>query len=97
MRRTNIYLDESQIDRLTRLAAARGTSMAECVREAVEGYLVAKQVVAASPETWSRDLAALLDERQKIAEAAGWTQDEVDSDVLEAIREVRAAQRASGH
>lgn len=40
MVRTQIQLEERQARRLHQLAARRGVSMAECVRESVERYLV---------------------------------------------------------
>lgn len=39
MKKTMIYLDESQHDRLRRLAADRDSSLAHLVREAVNLYL----------------------------------------------------------
>jgi hypothetical protein len=40
MVRTQIQLEERQAKRLHALAARRGVSMAECVRDSVEQYLV---------------------------------------------------------
>jgi hypothetical protein len=39
MRRTQIYLDESQVDRLAERAAAQGTTRSDLIREAVDAYL----------------------------------------------------------
>src|SRR4051794_2088992 len=38
MRKTSIYLDDEQADRLARLARAEGRPQAEIVREAISGY-----------------------------------------------------------
>lgn len=38
MRKTSIYLDDEQADRLARLARAEGRSQAEIVREAISCY-----------------------------------------------------------
>lgn len=39
MKKTMLYLPEIQHERLTRLAAETGTSMAQLVRDAIEQYL----------------------------------------------------------
>jgi predicted DNA-binding protein len=38
MRKTSVYLDEEQADRLARLARAEGRSQAEILREAIASY-----------------------------------------------------------
>ena len=38
MRKTSVYLDESQVARLSRLAAEEGRSQAEILRAAVDAY-----------------------------------------------------------
>ena len=38
MRKTSIYLDDEQADRLVRLARTEGRSQAEIVREAISSY-----------------------------------------------------------
>jgi predicted transcriptional regulator len=40
MRKTSLYLDAEDRERLRRLAAAEGRSQAEVVREAIRGYEV---------------------------------------------------------
>src|SRR5262245_51961804 len=94
MKRTNIYLDEAQLDRLTRYARSRGLATAEAVREAVEEYLVARDVKAVAGDEWQRRLDALGERRGHAAKDAGWTQDEVDRDVSAAVDEVRGGKRA---
>lgn len=39
MRRTQIYLDEKQAERLARRARARGTTASKMIREAIDSYL----------------------------------------------------------
>ncbi len=39
MKRTQIYLQEGQSDRLSRLAHSRGTTASKMIREAVDAYL----------------------------------------------------------
>jgi predicted DNA-binding protein len=38
VRKTSIYLDDEQVDRLARLARAEGRPQAEIVREAISSY-----------------------------------------------------------
>ncbi len=43
MKRTNIHLADDQLERLRKLAKAKGVSVAELVRRAVEKYLDAEE------------------------------------------------------
>lgn len=61
MRRTQIYLDESQHERLGRRARAAGTTKSDLIREAVDAYL-------AGPEAGSTRLLAF---REAVHAAAG--------------------------
>jgi predicted DNA-binding protein len=61
MRRTQIYLEESQHERLGKRARAAGTTTSELIREAVDAYL-------AGPEAENDRLSAF---RQAVREAAG--------------------------
>ncbi len=38
MRKTSVYLESDQVERLRRLAAAQGRSQAEVLREAIDWY-----------------------------------------------------------
>lgn len=53
MRRTNIYLDEEQCDRLDRAAGEAGVSRAELIRRVLDGWL------AASAADEDADVAAI--------------------------------------
>lgn len=61
MRRTQIYLEESQHERLGRRARAAGTTTSDLIREAVDAYL-------AGPDTENDRLSAF---RRAVREAAG--------------------------
>ena len=61
MRRTQIYLDESQHERLGMRARSAGTTRSELIREAVEAYL-------SGPQSENTRLLAF---REAVREAAG--------------------------
>ena len=42
MKKTSVYLDESDVERLSRLAAAEGRSQAEVIRAALAAYETAQ-------------------------------------------------------
>ena len=94
MKRTNIYLEDSQLDLLGRVAEERGTSVAFLVRAAVESWIRARGLKVMPPDEWERRFAALLERRRKDARRRGLTQERVDKAVDRAIREVRGARRA---
>ena len=95
MRRTNIYLDESQLAGLRGVADSRGETVAALVREAVDEWLERNGVRATEPDEWLRRFDALLKRREGTADSEGWTQEDVDRDVTEAVAEVRRARAAS--
>jgi hypothetical protein len=94
MRRTNIYLDEGQLEALRGLSDRRGQPVAELVRDAIDEWLSAQGVRRIPEDEWQRRFAALLARRTRIAEEQGFTQEDVDRDVMEAVREVRKARAA---
>ena len=94
MKRTNIYLDQRQLDLLARAAEDQGTSVAALVRAAVDAWIRARGLKALPPDEWQRRFAALMERRRAIARRRGFTQEEVDRDVMEAVREVRRARSA---
>lgn len=94
MRRTNVYLDERQLDLLRMLAASRGASVAELVREAVDAWLDEQGVRRVDEDEWGRRFDALLRRRDQIARKRGFDPDEVERDVMDAVREVREARAA---
>lgn len=57
MDRTQIYLDQTQTERLDERAAAEGTSRSTIIRRAVDAYLAQEdQEVAAWQEQWRKAL-----------------------------------------
>ena len=95
MQRTNVYLDERQIDLLRLLGERRGESVAALVREAIDAYLAAQGVRRVEEDEWKRRFDALMAERRTVAGELGLTEEQVERDVFDAIREVREA-RAAG-
>ena len=94
MRRTNIYLDEEQLASLRAVSERRGQPVATLVREAVDQWLSSQGVRRVSDDEWRARFASLLERRKRIAEERGFSQEEVDRDAVEAVREVRKARAA---
>lgn len=94
MRRTNVYLDDRQLDLLRLLGERRGLPVAALVREAIDGYLESQGVRRLEDDEWKRRFDALVGERRRTAESLGLTEDQVEREVFEAIREVREARAA---
>lgn len=95
MRRTNVYLDERQIDLLRLLGERRGESVASLVREAIDAYLESQGIEPVTEDEWRRRFDALMSDRRTVAEELGLTEEQVERDVFDAIREVREARAAS--
>lgn len=95
MRRTNIYLDEQQLLSLRLLSEARAVPVAALVREAVDTWLEAQGARAIPEDEWGRRFDALLKRRDHIATEQGFKPEEVERDVMEAVREVRRARAAN--
>ena len=94
MKRTNIYLEDSQLDLLGRVAEEQGTSVAFLVRSAVDLWLLRKGARPIPEDEWRRRFDALMKRRRRIAKRLGLTQEKVDKAVALAVREVREARRA---
>jgi hypothetical protein len=94
MRRTNIYLDDTDLEALRSVGALQDRPVAELVREAVAEWLEKHGVQRVSEDDWRERLGELLERRREIAQEAEWDPDEVERDVFEAIREVREARAA---
>ena len=94
MKRTNIYLEDRQMAILADLSKSEGRSAAALVREAVDSWIKAKGVQEVQEDEWSRRFGAFLARRQAIADKLGLKQEDVDREVMEAVREVRRARRA---
>ncbi|MBI2773234.1 MAG: ribbon-helix-helix protein, CopG family [Chloroflexi bacterium] len=94
MKRTNIYLPESQLELLQRVSESRGRAVAELVREAVDSWLTAQGARAIPAPEWQARFDALMDRRRRIAKGKGWTEEQVLRDATEAIRDVRSERAA---
>jgi hypothetical protein len=92
--RTNIYLDDHQLAVLRALAEARGESVAALVRTAVNEWIRGHGVRHVDEDEWTRRFDEFLERGRKRAQQEGWTEEEVERDVMEAIREVRRARAA---
>ena len=89
MQRTNIYLDEDQLQLLKHLAAEENKPVADLVRQAVDQFLRNRLENAV---TWQSDMAALI-ERVRSRVSLAIDPDEIESDIREARQDARAAQR----
>jgi Ribbon-helix-helix protein, copG family len=94
MRRTNIYLDEDQLESLRGLSDRRGQPVASLVREAIDEWLAAQGARRIPEDEWERRLSELLERRARIAGEHGFSQKDVERDVMDAVREVRKARAA---
>ena len=94
MRRTNIYLDDEQLLRLRLLSETRNEPVAALVREAVDRWLAEQKVRPISPDEWERRFDALIARRNAIYDEHRWDPDEIERDVMEAVRQVRAERAA---
>jgi hypothetical protein len=94
MKRTNIYLDDEQLELLRELGRQRGAPVAELVREAVDDWLRANGARRLPEDEWQRRFAALLERRDRIARERGFDEAEVEREVMAAVREVRRARAA---
>jgi hypothetical protein len=94
MKRTNIYLDDEQVQVLRALADRRGQAVAELVREAVDSWLEGQGAKRVPPDEWRARFDALLARRAGIAKKRGFDPAKVERDVMDAVREVRRAHAA---
>jgi predicted DNA-binding protein len=94
MQRTNVYLEDEQLALLRGLSERRGQPVAMLVREAIDQWLAAQRVRRIPEDDWQRRFSALLERRARIADEQGFSQEDVERDVMEAVREVRKARAA---
>lgn len=94
MRRTNVYLDDSQLELLRRLAEQRGAPMSTLIREAIDAWLNAQGVRSIGPDEWERRFDALMGRRRVVANRQGFDAETVDADVLREIKKVRRSRAA---
>lgn len=93
MKRTNVYLDESQLGALRAAGRARGESVAALVRRAVDEWLEANGVRRIPEDEWQARFAALLERRERVAARVKPTPELVEREVAAAVAEVRSARR----
>jgi hypothetical protein len=91
MRRTNIYLDDEQLEVLRRLGEERSVAMSELVREAVDAWLEAQGARVIREPEWKERFARLLDRRGVVERRLRPSAEEVERDVTAAVAEVRKA------
>ncbi len=89
MKRTNIYLPESQLSMLRRVSETRGRPVAELVRDAVDSWLTAQGARVIPQDEWERRFDALMERRRKIAAREGFTEEEALRDVNAVVRALR--------
>jgi ribbon-helix-helix CopG family protein len=94
MKRTNIYLDDEQLELLRRLGEQRGEPVAALVRTAVDSWLEAQGARRLDDDEWTRRFDRLLTKRRRLAEEGGFSAKEVERDVTRAVKEVRRAKAA---
>jgi predicted DNA-binding protein len=94
MQRTNIYLPEEQIQALRAVAEQRGDTVASLVREAIDSWLEANGVRVLGEDEWERRFDALLERRRVAARELKLTEEDVERDVMAAVKEVRKARAA---
>jgi hypothetical protein len=94
MKRTNIYLDDEQLELLRSLGERRGEPVAVLVREAVDSWLEAQGARRIPADERQRRFEALLRRRDRIWSELGVSEEEVEREVAEAIREMRKARAA---
>jgi hypothetical protein len=94
MRRTNIYLSDEQLAALRAVASERDVPIAALVRQAVDAWLESEGVRVLPEDEWQRRFDALLRRRDEVAAGLEVSEEDVERDVMEAVREVRRARAA---
>jgi Ribbon-helix-helix domain len=94
MRRTNIYLSDEQLAALRAVASERDVPVAVLVRQAVDAWLESEGVRVLPEDEWQRRFDALLRRRDEVAAGLEVSEEDVEGDVMEAVREVRRARAA---
>jgi hypothetical protein len=92
VKRTQIYLDEEQAERLSRRAALRGTTASKMIREAIDEYLAAPDDDAERLARYRAALDAAFGTAPYLPAGAAYV-DEVRN--ADRAREVELTERAS--
>jgi hypothetical protein len=95
IRRTNVYLDERQLKLLRLLAMARDVPVAALVREAIDSWLETQGVREVTDDEWRRRFDELMEHRRRVWKELGISEDELERDIADAVREVREARAAA--
>ena len=95
VRRTNIYLEERQLDLLSQLARQRDGSVAELVREAIDVWLHDQGIAPISESEWERRFHRLLERRNQLRQELTETDEDIERDVAATIKPV-LPERAAG-
>lgn len=93
MQRTNVYLDEQQLNTLRSLSEARGEPVAALVRQAIDDWLEHNGVRPIPADEWERRFDALLERRARIARRSKPSPSRLERDVATAVDEARSARR----
>ena len=93
MKRTNIYLEERQLATLRAVAESRGESVAALIRGALDEWLSDQGIKVLDQSEWERRFDGLLARGRGRARERDLDEAGVERDVVQAIREVRAARR----
>lgn len=91
MHRTNVNLDDEQLRALKDLAAEEGSSVAELVRRAVDGYLGQRRRAA---RAWGERFDTVV-ARFRAGVPAELTPDEIEAEITAARAEYRAERAAA--
>lgn len=94
MQRTNIYLEERQLESLKAMARHRGEPVAGLVRAALDEWLEARGVRQLEPGEWDRRFDALISRREEAAASSELDEQTVEREVLTAVREARGSRPA---
>jgi hypothetical protein len=94
MQRTNIYLSDEQLSALRAVASERDVPVAVLVRQAVDAWLESEGVRVLREDEWQRRFDSLLRRRDEVAARVDISEEDVERDVMEAVREVRRARAA---
>jgi Ribbon-helix-helix protein, copG family len=94
MQRTNIYLSDEQLAALRAVASDRDVPVAVLVRQAVDAWLESEGLRVLPEDEWQRRFDALLRRRDEVAARVDVSEEDVERDVMEAVREVRRARAA---
>jgi hypothetical protein len=94
MQRTNIYLSDEQLAALRAVASERDVPVAVLVRQAVDAWLESEGVRVLREDEWQRRFDALLRRRDEVAARLEVSEEDIERDVMEAVREVRRARAA---